>query len=32
MKVVCPACKREVKVKMNGNGRCICGANIKVLD
>lgn len=31
MKVVCPSCKREVIIKKNGNGRCVCGANIKVL-
>lgn len=32
MLAICPACKREVKIKKNGNGRCVCGANIKVLN
>lgn len=32
MNVTCPSCKRIVKIKKNGNGRCECGANIKVID
>jgi hypothetical protein len=32
MNVICPSCKREVKINKNGNGRCVCGANIKVID
>jgi hypothetical protein len=32
MHVICPSCNREVKIKKNGNGRCACGASIKVIN
>lgn len=31
MYISCPACKRKIKIKENGHGRCKCGEHVKII-
>lgn len=30
--VKCPSCKKNVKIKSNGHGRCKCGSHVKFIN